>query len=50
MVCSKDANANVKVPLRSWTPEEEVKKCRYYNSAIHKASFILPNFAAEALK
>jgi spermidine synthase len=50
MVCSKDANANVKVPLRSWSREEEVKLCRYYNSEIHKASFILPTFAQEALK
>ncbi|KAK4219490.1 Spermidine/spermine synthase [Rhypophila decipiens] len=50
MVCSKDPNANVKVPLRKWSPEEEVKLCRYYNAEIHKASFILPTFAAEALK
>ncbi|KIH87857.1 spermidine synthase [Sporothrix brasiliensis 5110] len=50
MVCSKDPNANVKVPLRKWTPEEESKLCKYYNSEIHKASFILPNFAAKALQ
>ena len=50
MVCTKDANRNLKVPVRSWTPEEEEKLCRYYNSEIHKASFILPTFAAKALK
>jgi len=50
MVCSKDPNANVKVPLRKWTAEEEVKLCRYYNSEIHKASFVLPTFAAQALQ
>ena len=50
MVCSKDPNANVKVPLRSWSPEEEEKLCRYYNSEIHKASFVLPNFAKKALQ
>lgn len=50
MVCSKDPNANVKVPLRKWTPEEEDKLCRYYNAEIHKASFILPGFAAKALQ
>ncbi|KAM7193804.1 Spermidine/spermine synthase [Rhypophila sp. PSN 637] len=50
MVCSKDPNANVKVPLRKWSAKEEVKLCRYYNAEIHKASFILPTFAAEALK
>ncbi|TPX17582.1 uncharacterized protein E0L32_012116 [Thyridium curvatum] len=50
MVCCKDPSVNVKVPLRSWTPEEEMKLNRYYNSEIHKASFILPNFAAKALQ
>lgn len=49
MVCSKDPNANLKVPLRSWTPEEELEKCRYYNSDIHKAAFVLPNFAKKAM-
>lgn len=50
MVCCKDPNRNVKVPVRSWTPEEEEKLCRYYNSEIHKASFVLPTFAAKALQ
>ncbi|UKZ87734.1 putrescine aminopropyltransferase [Trichoderma asperellum] len=50
MVCCKDANRNVRVPLRSWTPEEEEQKCRYYNAEIHKASFILPTFAKKALE
>ncbi|KAK3377962.1 Spermidine/spermine synthase [Podospora didyma] len=50
MVCSKDKDANVKVPLRSWTAEEELKLCRYYNAEIHKASFVLPTFAAQALQ
>jgi spermidine synthase len=50
MICTKDASRDVKVPLRSWTPEEEAEKCRYYNAEIHKASFILPNFAKKALE
>jgi spermidine synthase len=50
MVCCKDANRNVKVPLRSWSPEAEVKLCKYYNAEIHKASFILPTFARLALQ
>ena len=50
MVCSKDAKSNPKVPVRSWTPEEEEKLCRYYNSDVHKAAFVLPTFAAKALK
>ncbi|ETS01789.1 hypothetical protein TgHK011_006091 [Trichoderma gracile] len=50
MVCCKDANRNVREPLRSWTKEEEEEKCRYYNAEIHKASFILPTFAKKALE
>lgn len=50
MVCTKDATRDVKKPLRSWTPEEEVKLCRYYNSEVHKSAFVLPTFAAQALK
>ncbi|EGX95900.1 spermidine synthase [Cordyceps militaris CM01] len=50
MVCSKDASRDVKVPVRSWTPAEEEAKCRYYNAEIHKASFVLPNFAKKALQ
>ncbi|CAK7215362.1 putrescine aminopropyltransferase [Sporothrix curviconia] len=50
MVCSKDPNANVRVPLRQWTPEEEDKLCKYYNAEIHKASFVLPGFAKKALQ
>ncbi|KAF9886311.1 hypothetical protein FE257_011570 [Aspergillus nanangensis] len=49
MVCCKDANRNVKEPVRSWSREEEERLCRYYNQDIHRASFILPNFARKAL-
>lgn len=50
MVCSKDASRNVREPLRTWTPEEEKEmNCRYYNQDIHRASFVLPNFAREKL-
>lgn len=50
MVCCKDPNRNVKVPVRTWPKEEEEKLCRYYNAEIHKASFVLPTFAAKALQ
>jgi spermidine synthase len=50
MVCCKDANRNVKEPVRSWTAAEEEEKCRYYNAEIHKASFVLPTFAKKALQ
>lgn len=49
MVCSKDPEANVKEPLRSWSPEEEQKLNRYYNKEIHRASFVLPTWARDAL-
>ncbi|ETS81363.1 Spermidine synthase [Pestalotiopsis fici W106-1] len=50
MVCCKEAGRDVTKPLRKWTPEEEVQKCKYYNSRIHEAAFVLPNFAAQALQ
>ncbi|KAL4806660.1 Spermine/spermidine synthase-domain-containing protein [Aspergillus unguis] len=49
MVCCKDAERNVKEPLRSWSREEEERLCRYYNQDVHRASFVLPNFARKAL-
>ncbi|KAI1418537.1 spermidine synthase [Hypoxylon sp. FL1857] len=50
MVCCKEEGRDVKKPLRSWSPEEEARLCKYYNAEIHKASFILPTFAAQALQ
>ncbi|KAJ5161658.1 spermidine synthase [Penicillium capsulatum] len=49
MVCCKDANRNVREPIRTWSREEEERLCRYYNQDIHRASFVLPNFARKAL-
>jgi spermidine synthase len=49
MVCCKEEGRDVKTPLRSWTPEEELEKLRYYSADIHKASFVLPTFAKKAL-
>lgn len=50
MVCCKDGSRNVKEPVRTWTAEEEEKHLRYYNQEIHRASFVLPNFAKKALQ
>jgi spermidine synthase len=36
-------------PVRTWSAEEEQKLCRYYNQDIHRASFVLPNFARQKL-
>jgi spermidine synthase len=49
MVCCKDASRNVREPVRTWSAEEEQKLCRYYNQDIHRASFVLPNFARQKL-
>jgi spermidine synthase len=50
MVCCKDANRNLKEPLRSWSTEEEEKLCRYYNKDVHRAAFVLPTFARKQLR
>ncbi|ODV83733.1 hypothetical protein CANARDRAFT_202398 [[Candida] arabinofermentans NRRL YB-2248] len=50
MICSKDAEANVKVPLRTIDEDTERKLYKYYSKEIHEASFVLPNFARDALK
>lgn len=50
MICSKDPNANVKKPVRSWSQEEEEKLCKYYSKEIHEAAFVLPTFARKALQ
>ncbi|KAG7881007.1 hypothetical protein KL905_002127 [Ogataea polymorpha] len=50
MVCSKDPKVDVTKPLRSVDEETERKLYKYYSSDIHKASFVLPNFAREALQ
>lgn len=50
MVCCKDPKRDVTKPLRSWSPEEEEKLCKYYNQEVHKAAFVLPTFARKALR
>lgn len=45
MVCSKEAGRNVQTPLRP------VPDCRYYNSDVHKGSFLaLPEFGRAMLE
>jgi len=50
MVCCKDKDRDLKKPLRSWSEAEEENLCRYYNKAIHEASYVLPTFARKALR
>ncbi|RXK42280.1 spermidine synthase [Tremella mesenterica] len=44
MICSKEEGRKVTVPLRA------VSDTRYYNSAIHKAAFTLPEFGRAILE
>lgn len=50
MVCCKDANRDVKKPLRTISTEEEEKLYKYYSKEIHEAAFVLPTFARKALR
>ena len=49
MVCSKDEKAQVKTPLRRFSEEFEDANLRYYNSQVHEASFVLPQWANKIL-
>lgn len=44
MVCSKEAGRDLSKPLRT------VPNTRYYNSEVHKAAFVLPEFGRSLLK
>lgn len=46
MVCTKNKDANVRHPSRfDWSNEYVKKNLKYYNKAIHLASFVLPQWA-----
>ncbi|ODQ60626.1 hypothetical protein WICANDRAFT_39990 [Wickerhamomyces anomalus NRRL Y-366-8] len=45
MISSKNPNAKLNIPARTVSKEKEEELFKYYNSEIHKASFILPNWA-----
>lgn len=49
VVCAKAADAAVAAPLR--TPPADVQaRLRYYSPAIHRAAFVLPEFARRAVE
>ncbi|CAG8842659.1 16338_t:CDS:2 [Gigaspora margarita] len=50
LVCSTDPSRNLKKPIRKWSEDKEEKLFKYYNSEIHEAAFILPQFTKSALK
>lgn len=51
LICSTNPDSNLKEPVREFS-REEIKKLglRYYNGDIHRAAFVLPEFARQALE
>ncbi|KAJ2553150.1 putrescine aminopropyltransferase [Coemansia sp. RSA 1933] len=49
ILCSKNVSTNFKEPLRRIAPEKELEQFKYYNSEIHRAAFVLPNFTRLAI-
>ncbi|KAH3660402.1 hypothetical protein OGAPHI_006988 [Ogataea philodendri] len=49
MCCSKNPQLKVSVPHRHESRDRESELFRYYNNAIHGASFVLPRWAADKL-
>ncbi|XP_020785532.2 spermidine synthase [Boleophthalmus pectinirostris] len=50
MCCSKNPETNFRVPLKELSKDDiESMNLKYYNTEIHKASFILPEFARKVL-
>lgn len=51
VLCGKDENTSFKEPLRTITDAEaQAMDLKYYNSEIHRAAFVLPQFAKKALE
>eukprot|EP00180_Rhodochaete_pulchella_P002137 Plantae.Rhodophyta-Rhodochaete_pulchella.ctg32264.p1 GENE.Plantae.Rhodophyta-Rhodochaete_pulchella.ctg32264~~Plantae.Rhodophyta-Rhodochaete_pulchella.ctg32264.p1 ORF type:complete len:287 (+),score=44.34 Plantae.Rhodophyta-Rhodochaete_pulchella.ctg32264:25-861(+) len=49
LVCSKSDKAKLSEPLR--TPGDDIQaKLRYYSPAVHRAAFVLPEFARRAIQ
>ncbi|KAB0341287.1 hypothetical protein FD754_018213 [Muntiacus muntjak] len=50
MLCSKNPSTNFREPLQPLMQKQvEEMKLKYYNSDVHRAAFILPEFARKAL-
>ena len=49
ILCS-NAETDFSIPKRQFSLEIERSKMRYYNSEIHRAAFILPQFARQVLE
>ncbi|KAJ3275640.1 hypothetical protein HDV01_007643 [Terramyces sp. JEL0728] len=49
VLCCNEAGRTLKAPVRQFTKEFERAKLRYYNSDVHTAAFVLPQFARNVL-
>ena len=49
VIASNDATLNPAFPRVPNAPDFEETRLRYYNSEIHKAAFVLPNFVKKAI-
>ncbi|KAF2359937.1 Spermidine/spermine synthase [Trinorchestia longiramus] len=50
IICSKSSTSHLRDPVTKWSSEDVKRlKLKYYNTAIHSASFVLPNFMREFL-
>ncbi|XP_033015397.1 spermidine synthase isoform X2 [Lacerta agilis] len=50
MLCSKNSNTNFRDPVQKLSQKEvEAMNLKYYNSDVHRAAFVLPEFARKAL-
>ena len=50
ILCSNDEKTDFKVPVRKFSKEFENAKLKYYNSNVHSAAFVLPQFCRIALE
>ncbi|KAI8907320.1 Spermidine/spermine synthase [Gorgonomyces haynaldii] len=49
LICCNEQDRNMKQPVRSFSPEFERAKLKYYNSEVHAAAFVLPQFTRNYL-
>ncbi|XP_038078487.1 spermidine synthase-like [Patiria miniata] len=50
-LCSLSPDTNFREPVRQWTKAQKKElQLKYYNAAIHRAAFVLPEFALQRLE
>ena len=47
LCCNEERD--LKTPCRTWPKDFERAKLKYYNSQVHQAAFVLPQFTSNAL-